>query len=75
MIPAIKCISAADSNDVIRDFISVKPEDICRIDLGIRFAPNLVARVVALRQRFPDIEIYTTGKDPRAYYPVYTKSV
>jgi hypothetical protein len=71
MMPAGSCFEALDSNQMIRDFITVKPEHICRIDLGIRFDPNLFARTDALRKIFPHIEIYTTGKDPLAYYPVY----
>ena len=73
MIPASSCFNAADSNQIARDFIRVKKEDISRIDLGIRFATSLVARAVGLRKIFPQIEIYTTAKDPRAYYPVYAK--
>jgi hypothetical protein len=73
MIPAARCFNAPDSNEMGRDFIRVKPEDICRIDLGIRFDRNLFARADALRKIFPHIEIYTTGKDPQAYYPVYAK--
>lgn len=44
MIPAERCFQAADSNGMTRDFITINPEYICRIDLGIRFDRKLLAR-------------------------------
>jgi hypothetical protein len=73
MIPPESCFEATDSNGMTRDFIRIKPEHICRIDLGIRFNPKLLARVDALTKQFPHIELYQTDKHPQAYYPVYLK--
>jgi hypothetical protein len=73
MIPAESCFEATDSKGMIRDFINIKPEHISRIDLGIRFNPELFMRVDALRNKFPNIEFYQTEKHPQAYYPVYFK--
>jgi hypothetical protein len=73
MIAVERCFEAADANGITRDFIKVTPEHICRIDLGIRFDRNLLARAQGLRAKFPQIEIYQTEKHPHGYYPVYSK--
>ena len=73
MIPVERCFEATDANGMKRSFIKVTPEQICRIDLGIRFDQKLLAQTDGLRAKFPQIEIYQTKRDPQGYYPVYFK--
>jgi hypothetical protein len=73
MIPVERCFEGADGNGMTRDFIKVTPEHICRIDLGIRFDRNMLARAEGLRAKFPEMEIYQTERHPGGYHPVYFK--
>ena len=65
------CLST-EINQMMLDFIRVKPEHISRIDFGIQFAPSLVDRALALTKIFPELDILHQAKDPRAYYPIHT---
>ena len=75
MILIERCFKGSDANGLRRDFIKVSPEHIFRIDLGIRFDRNLLARADGLRTKFPQMEIYETERHSHAYYPVYSKRV
>jgi hypothetical protein len=66
-----RCFNEKDSNGEERDFTRVEPIHISRIDVGIRFNPQLLERTLKLKEKFPQLTVFKATKHSAAYYPIY----